>query len=70
MKSDIVIALDPDAKEQTYKMYQKLNAGKLRNKIFVLEYPDNRDLGELFVNKEDFNRTVQNYRHLSDIEIM
>jgi hypothetical protein len=68
-KSDIVIALDPDAKEQVYKMYQKLNAGKLRNRVFVLQYPDDRDLGDLFKDKEEFNRTVQNYRQLSDIEI-
>jgi hypothetical protein len=69
-KSDIVIALDPDAKEQIYRMYQKLNAGKLRNRIFVLNYPDDRDLGELFETKEDFYKTISNYRQLSEIEIM
>jgi hypothetical protein len=50
-------------------MYQKLNAGKLRNRIFVLNYPDDRDLGKLFENKEDFYNTLLNYRHLSEIEI-
>jgi hypothetical protein len=69
-KSDIVIALDPDAKEQVYKMYQKLNAGKLRNRVFVLQYSDDRDLGKLFENKKDFNDTILNYRHLSEIEII
>jgi DNA primase len=68
-KSDIIIALDPDAKEQIYRMYQKLNAGKLRNRIFILEYSDERDLGKLFENKGDFIETLANYRHLTDMEI-
>jgi hypothetical protein len=51
-------------------MYQKLNAGKLRNRVFVLQYSDDRDLGKLFENKKDFNDTILNYRHLSEIEII
>jgi hypothetical protein len=37
--------------------------------VFILQYPDDRDLGDLFKDKEEFNRTVQNYRQLLDIEI-
>lgn len=69
-KSDIIIALDPDAKGQTYSLYQKLNAGKLKNKIYVLEYPDERDLGELYIDKEIFKNTLLKYRHLTEIEIL
>jgi DNA primase len=43
-KNFIIIALDPDAWDDTYKIYQKLDAGKLYKKILVTKLPDGIDL--------------------------
>jgi DNA primase len=43
-KNFIIIALDPDAWNDTLKIYQKLDAGKLYKKILVTKLPDGVDL--------------------------
>lgn len=43
-KNFIIIALDPDAWDDVFKIYQKLDAGKLYKKVLVTKLPDGIDL--------------------------
>jgi hypothetical protein len=43
-KNIIIIALDSDAQEDAIKLYNKLDGGKLRDKIFLNNMPDGYDI--------------------------
>ena len=43
-KNFIIIALDPDAWDDTMKIYQKLDGGRLFKKVLVCKLPKNEDL--------------------------
>ena len=46
-RAKIIICLDPDAWEDSKKIYQKLNGGKLYKRIEIIKLPGNKDLGDL-----------------------
>lgn len=46
-KSNVIIALDPDAKNKALKLYHELNGGKLWNRIKLLSLPDGEDMASL-----------------------
>ena len=43
----IIIILDPDAWNDTVKLYHKINGGKLFGKVFVIKLEGNKDLADL-----------------------
>lgn len=43
----VVIVLDPDAKQDLYKLYHRLNCGKLMGKVKVIELEGDKDIGDL-----------------------
>jgi len=43
----IIIILDGDAYQDTIKLYEKLNGGKLFGKIWVTKLPVDRDIADL-----------------------
>ena len=43
----IIIVLDYDAKEDAYKLYKKLNSGKIRNNILIVDMPKGFDIADV-----------------------
>lgn len=43
----IIVCLDPDAWEDSKRIYHKLNGGKLYGRIDIIKLPGNNDLGDL-----------------------
>jgi DNA primase len=46
-KARIIVCLDPDAWEDSKKIYNKLNGGKLYKRIDIIKLPGENDLGDL-----------------------
>jgi hypothetical protein len=50
----IVIVLDPDAWNDTEKLYHKVNCGKLFGKVYVIKLEGDKDIADLKGNLEDY----------------
>jgi DNA primase len=46
-KSNIIICLDGDAWEDSVKLYEKINGGKLRGRVRVVKLPTDKDIADL-----------------------
>jgi len=53
-ESDIIICLDEDAWENTKKLYNTLNGGKLRGRVKVIKPPKGKDVADLRGNIDDY----------------
>lgn len=51
-KENVIIILDPDAKDDAEKLYHKLNCGKLMGRVFTVMLDGNKDIADL---KGDFS---------------
>ena len=54
-KANIIICLDGDAWEDSVKLYEKINGGKLRGRVKVVKLPKDKDIADLNgqINKEN-----------------
>jgi DNA primase len=48
LKGNLYIALDGDAKKTANFLGEKLNFGNLRDKIFIIDLPDNEDISSIY----------------------
>jgi transcription elongation factor Elf1 len=46
-RNNVVIALDPDAKEDVKKIFNKLDSGRLYKKIFYVDFPEGHDVSKI-----------------------
>jgi DNA primase len=53
-KGDITICLDGDAFENSKKIYQQLNGGKLHGRIKILKLPQDKDVCDLRGKIDDY----------------
>lgn len=68
-KSDIIIALDPDAHENALNIFNTLNVGLLKDRVYILELEE-YDLAELFEKEpEMFFEKIKNYKKPKEIKI-
>ena len=69
-KKNIIIALDPDAKENSIEIFKKLNGGKLLGRIKFLEL-NKFDLSDLNqkIGKEKYLNLIKEYRDIEEYEL-
>lgn len=46
-KKNVIIILDPDAKDQAELLYHKLNCGKLMGRVFIVQLEGDKDVADL-----------------------
>lgn len=46
-RNHVVIALDPDARDDTRKMFNKLDAGRLAGRVWYIDLPDGQDISKI-----------------------
>jgi len=46
-ESKVIIVLDADAKDDAIKLYKKLNSGRLRNKVLIVNMPERFDISDV-----------------------
>lgn len=61
LNANLYIALDGDAKKSAISLKEKLNYGNLRNKIFIIELPNDDDISSLFkkTNYKEFYVSIK-----------
>ena len=53
-KKDVIIVLDPDARNNQTKLFHQLNCGKLMNRVWVIELDGDKDIADLCGNISNY----------------
>lgn len=69
-KKNIIIALDPDALDDAYKLYRQLNSGRLNGRVRILKLKEH-DVSKLYeiYGREKFNQIIKLHKRIKEHKI-